>query len=555
MVNFKEYVFNRLIWIALFEQKELIKGFDAFNLYIDSLKELQKNEEIATEAKIEEKMSKLILLNKLTELLDKFFDEKDYANTAICGNLLIKIKAFSHIKFFKFKKAMEELGQKDLAYNYYLYVLEHFSDDVSKLSEKAKLCAEMQDWEKAIFYMEKHINSQQTLVTGQDYNLLGCWCNSYYSDVKRDKDILKKSLESFKKAYSLDKQVLYAKNVTIMAGKSFDNETSNYYWNEIINNFPMSNDDKYDYAAHCLKTADFDNYHKYFDARFKKENNATPFPKIDKPFWNGQDDISDKILLVHHEQGFGDTFLTYGYIPRLIEKCKKIIFVVQDSIEPLLKNNEYGIEILKHSEVDLEGLVFDYYIPSMSIATTLKYTRENIGVGGGYIKANSELVKEFKEKYFQNNKFKIGISCSGNRIGNKTRDVAISELLELDNLENVELYYINKDADEKSFEKFVNNKINNIAKDFRNFADTAAAIENLDLVLCTDNGLLNLAGALGKKTFALFNYDREFRWFDLSGENVVYYDSVKPFLNNSIDDWQSSIQKAIDEIKILTGNF
>ena len=143
-------------------------------------------------------------------------------------------------------------------YNYYLYVLEHFSDDVSKLSEKAKLCAEMQDWEKAIFYMEKHINSQETLVTGQDYNLLGCWCNSYYSDVKRDKDILKKSLESFKKAYSLDKQVLYAKNVTIMAGKSFDNETSNYYWNEIINNFPMSNDDKYDNAAFIITLTDKD---------------------------------------------------------------------------------------------------------------------------------------------------------------------------------------------------------------------------------------------------------------------------------------------------------
>ena len=100
-------------------------------------------------------------------------------------------------------------------------------------------------------------------------------------------------------------------------------------------------------------------------------------------------------------------------------------------------------------------------------------------------------------------------------------------------------------------QQFYYNKINNIAKDFRNFADTAAAIENLDLVLCTDNGLLNLAGALGKKTFALFNYDREFRWFDLSGENVVYYDSVKPFVNDDIDNWQSSIQPAINEIKKL----
>ena len=74
---------------------------------------------------------------------------------------------------------------------------------------------------------------------------------------------------------------------------------------------------------------------------------------------------------------------------------------------------------------------------------------------------------------------------------------------------------------------------------------------NLDVVLTSDNCILNLAGALGLKTLGLYNWHYEFRWFDLSGDNVVWLTSVKPFVNKGINDWATSIEPAVEEIKTM----
>ena len=146
---------------------------------------------------------------------------------------------------------------------------------------------------------------------------------------------------------------------------------------------------------------------------------------------------------------------------------------------------------------------------------------------------------------------KIGISFSGNANGNRTRDISIDKFLPLDELENVEIYCLTKGVEDSSFDGFKNNKVINIAKEFKDFADTAAVIDCLDLVITSDNCILNLAGGLGKKTFGLFNWQTEFRWFDLTGENVVWYTTVKPFVNKAIDSWEDTILDVVAEVRNL----
>ena len=68
------------------------------------------------------------------------------------------------------------------------------------------------------------------------------------------------------------------------------------------------------------------------------------------------------------------------------------------------------------------------------------------------------------------------------------------------------------------------------------------------MVISADNVLMNLAGALGIKTFGLFNYHNQFRYFDLTGEDIVWYTSVKPFVCNDIDNWKDVIYDVIKEI-------
>ena len=88
-----------------------------------------------------------------------------------------------------------------------------------------------------------------------------------------------------------------------------------------------------------------------------------------------------------------------------------------------------------------------------------------------------------------------------------------------------------------------------LGKTFSDFTDTANAVAGLDLVITSDNVILNLAGALGKRTYGIFNKYPNYRWFNLTGDNVVWYDSVKPFQCDNENDWNSAFTKMEESFK------
>ena len=396
------------------------------------------------------------------------------------------------------------------------------------------------DYENASRYMNKFIiNGSTPQITAEDYNLLGFYYERLYTLTSRNLYDLYMAIDNFVLASNRkpnDKNLL--KNVTIVASKANQFGLAGRYWKKLFKLGGLNNDDKFDYAAYCLKTGDFKGWEKYFEYRFDKETNPTVIPKIDKPRWDGSQDISDKTLLVCYEQGFGDTILMAGYLPRLTKVAKKVIYVVQDSLTALIRNSFKDINIISASDFKTRFLDYDYYIPSMSIPMALKLDRSNISVGEGYL----EPTKTFGDTLFNNDKIKIGLSLSGNKDGDTTRDIPIEAIEPLTKLDNVQLYLLNKDIE------IDNPKIINIGKTFNNFNDTAGAMVNCDIVISTDNVLMNLAGALGVKTFGLFNYHNQFRYFDLTGYNIVWYTSVKPFVCDDIDNWKGVINLVIKEV-------
>ena len=89
-------------------------------------------------------------------------------------------------------------------------------------------------------------------------------------------------------------------------------------------------------------------------------------------------------------------------------------------------------------------------------------------------------------------------------------------------------------------------KIKNLGDTFDTFSDTAAAIKNMDIIISTDNVILNLAGALGVKTYALFNKSTNYRWFKLEGNDVGWYSSVCPLQVDYTDNWNSVFLKLVN---------
>lgn len=541
---------NRAIWVALLEQEKIVDAINYFEAYQNNLQLFKNNKDLKLKVVEETMYSQTDYILKMTKTANNYFEKNDYLNALLCYTSLFKYTQNDIQCLKNYITCLEKAKQFDLQIELIEYLETISPQDISIYKLLGETYSKRNNHVKAVEYMEKYIKERGKENTPFDYNLIGCYYNKLFSDKTHNTEDVLKSIEYFKQASDMEPfSRLYAKNVTIMAGKINDVETGRKYWDRVFESNCITNDDKYDYAAFCIKNNDFEGWHKYFGARFAKENNPTQFPKINKPEWNGVKDISNSTLLVYFEQGFGDTFLMWGYFSRLVKIAKHVIFVVQDSIYELLKDNDLGVEIISKSQANLDKIKFNYYLPSMSIPTALKLTRENISVGQGYIKVREELVKEFKEKYFNNDKFKIGISFSGSVNGNQTRNISIDKFLPLDKLDNIEIYCLTKDIPSEKFACFKKHKVHNIVEECRNFEQTAAAIENLDVVISSDNCILNLAGALGKKTLGLFNWTYEFRWFDLSGEDVVWLTSVKPFVNKELDKWEYSVGEAVKEIE------
>ena len=399
---------------------------------------------------------------------------------------------------------------------------------------------QLSDYENASKYMNKFvIHGSTPQITAEDYNLLGFYYERLYTLTSRNLYDLNRAIDNFLLAANRkpnDKN--YMKNVTITATKANQFRIAGRYWKKLLKLGGLTNDDKFDYAAYCLKTGDFEGWGKYFDSRFDKETNPTVIPKIDKPRWDGSQDLSDKTLLICYEQGFGDTILMAGYLPRLTKIAKKVIYIVQDSLLTLISNSFKDIDVISATQFRNDTTIkYDYYISSMSIPITLKLNRDNISVGEGYLKPT----ETFGDMLFNNDKIKIGLSLSGNKGGDTTRDIPIEAILPLTKLDNIQLYLLNKDIE------IDNPKIINLGKLFKNFNETAGAIANCDIVISADNVLMNLAGAIGVKTFGLFNYHNQFRYFDLTGDNIVWYTSVKPFVCDDVDNWKDLIDRIIKE--------
>lgn len=319
-------------------------------------------------------------------------------------------------------------------------------------------------------------------------------------------------------------------------------------WEKIVKN-TNSPDILFNYGCFSCKKKNFKDFYKYYPYRFKKVITPTKYPKLDKPEWSGDFDISDKTIAVVFEQGYGDIFCFCRFLLQLEKLAKKVIFVTNKGCRELLSESFPTIKIIDDIR-ELDALGFDCHIPMMNLPIALKIYPDELPDTKSWLVANEKKIKDFK-KYFSKDKFNIGIFTNSQR-NHFQRYLPIENISPIAKIEGVQLYSLaidKKDIELNYFDDSIN--IINLGKHFKDFSDTAAAIENCDLVVATDSSVLNLAGALGKKTFAIFNKKLEWRWFDLTGEDVVWYKSVKPFVAKELNDFSYPVNCICEEIKKL----
>lgn len=351
-------------------------------------------------------------------------------------------------------------------------------------------------------------------------------------------------IKYFKKALEIDGNYVPAiRNLALTSQEVCKYKEAEEYFKKLLELNPIP-DDIFAYSCLKIRLGDFEKGWKFYDTRFSKQFDKTFYPEFEKPIWRGEN-LKNKTILVHFEQGFGDSIMFFRYVKQLKNLAKKVLFKVQDELFELFSKSDDEIEFIKSSNA-LKDLIFDFHSPLMSLPHLLKAEVSNIPFAEGYLFADIEKIEFYKRNYFNTEKIKIGFSWQGAHLGKQNRNIPLKFFVPLSELKNVKLYSFQKNVDLGEFNAV------DLGKTFEDFSDTAAAMKNLDIFITSDNSLLNLAGALGVKTYLLLQKNAEWRWMQ-DYKKTPWYSSVKIFRQKTFDETWADIFERIE--KDLVQNF
>ena len=311
--------------------------------------------------------------------------------------------------------------------------------------------------------------------------------------------------------------------------------------------------DLHAYGAYLVRHKRFSEGFKFLQHRFQKEDlNNVAFPQLlttKKKKWNMKVNIKDKHVLVHFEQGFGDSIMFVRFLDELKKQCKEVSLVVQNSLISLFNDSKLGVNI--YSEDQIPTINYDYWIPMMDLPIVCETQPDSIPKAGGYLRVPKSKINAYRKEHINDNdKIKIGIAYEGTLASKETdRDIPLSYLYPLMKLPDVEVYSFQVDDLTRQMDMVPQDaQLIRLGKTFKNWEDTACAMNCMDLMVTTDNGVMNLAGALGVKTFGIFNRIVEWRWFKTEGNDIAWYKSIKPFQCPTSGEWETPVKNILEEI-------
>ena len=281
---------------------------------------------------------------------------------------------------------------------------------------------------------------------------------------------------------------------------------------------------------------------------FTSQNKTLPDKVREDNFWKGEN-IKNKNLLVYYEAGYGDALMYARYLPLAAKKCKKLTYMCHKELAPLYRINEQlGIGELVDTFIPNSDLNIDVHASRLSLPYLLGLKGDDIyAYSEGYIVPDMKMTEEYHKKFFDTDKIKVGIKWRGNTTFDKDR-VIPAELFNqlIKDREDTQFYSFQTFEGSEDIRKLDN--VIDIGKDLIDFSQTAAALRNLDLVICNDTSLVHLAGAMHIPCWVMLPYGVDWRWgADMSKCN--WYDSVKLFRQKSIGDWQSVFDQILNEMK------
>lgn len=299
---------------------------------------------------------------------------------------------------------------------------------------------------------------------------------------------------------------------------------------------PTATTPNFNLAVAYLLAGDYARGWPQYEHRWNFEHLAGTLPKFEQPRWTGQD-LKDKTILVVGEQGLGDVIQFSRFLAPLHAKGSRVVLQTNNNLAPLF-NNSNIIKVIDVAEVPEE---FDYWVPIMSIPGVLGITLDNLPQNLSYLTARTDLVRDWNERLGKKTRLRVGFCWSGrpdswiNRHKGMPFEVMCDLIRRNPGYEWINLQVECSEEQSKELEKL---GVASYPGSVRNFADSAALIHHMDVVISVDTAVAHLSGALGRPTWIPLNwYGVDWRWL-LNRDDSPWYPAARLFRQAKLGDWQ-----------------
>ena len=311
--------------------------------------------------------------------------------------------------------------------------------------------------------------------------------------------------------------------------------------------------------AHCNKSLAFLLAGKFaqgwglYEWRWKKEDTVKNKRNFPQPLWLGLEDIANKTILLHAEQGLGDTIQFCRYVKLVKERGARVVLEVPEALLRLMDGLE-GIDDLVEKGKVMPS--FDFHCPLMSLPLAFKTTVESIPHLVPYIHLNKEKENKWR-MHIGNSGFKIAICWQGSTksqvdIG---RSFPVNLFEGLAKINDVRLISLQKNEGVEQLKNLpAGMRIETLPDNFDNgdsaFIDSACVMKCADLVITSDTALTHLAGALGVKTWLPLRFVPDWRWM-LDINDSPWYPNHRLFRQAIRDEWGSVFEAMELELRTI----
>ncbi|MGD0387445.1 MAG: tetratricopeptide repeat protein, partial [Tepidisphaeraceae bacterium] len=295
-------------------------------------------------------------------------------------------------------------------------------------------------------------------------------------------------------------------------------------------------------ALALLAQGNFQQGWEEYEWRWKCKDVSSPRGALTEPQWDGRP-LEDRILLLHAEQGLGDALQFIRYVPLVEQRGGKIIVECQAELQRLFQTIAGRCQIVARGQ---PLPAFDLQCPLLSLPRVFGTTLANVPKDVPYLQANAEDAGRWQHRLAEQSPIvKVGLAWAGRPThqNDRNRSMKLACLAPLGQLRSARFFSLQKgEAAAEARTPPPGMELVDWTQELKDFADTAALIANLDLVIAVDTAVAHLAGAMGKPTWILLPFAPDWRWL-LNREDSPWYPTMRLFRQPARCSWGPAVEK------------